>query len=387
MGPWLNETSLILMSGKSRPDRVRMPLRSCSRRVVQPVGGGLPAQERDSENRYGQDDGDHPDRDPARRGQAARRDHDQQRHRGDDHHDEEQDGPQQRLPVRVQRQHAPLSVGELAFHAHSAHRGTEQGFSGRARRHVAGQTPAQPARRQRTCTTSPALTRVVPEPVRTASRLSSTSAAVPASGGPVGSSTRISRPTVTHQRRYSARSPAAPGPAAGPAGARVGGPGPVPVGQAGQRGRQQPLPVQAGRAFQEQRGRTGRRQFGRGEGDVEADPHHDRVVVRLGEDPGDLPVRHQHVVGPFQAGRHAARPQRGRHGDPGEQGQPAPGGRRHGRRAEQHRAGQRSARRAGPGPAEPAPARGCVSATSTSPSAAPARASWSRSALVEPLSR
>ena len=47
--------------------------------------------------------------------------------------------------------------------------------------------------------------------VRRARPVSSTSVAVPASTAPPGSSTRTSRPTVTHQRRYSVRRPAGSG--------------------------------------------------------------------------------------------------------------------------------------------------------------------------------
>ena len=263
----------------------------------------------------------------------------------------------------------------------------------------------------------PAPTIVMPEPVRTASRpVSSTSAAMPVSGGPAGSSTRTLRPTVTHQRRYSVRRAQVPAPAAagaasagGAAGAAGAGdaagaarpgvplmprcrwcrrPRRVPGGELGEHVLQHPSPVQAGRVLQEQRGRRGHRQLRRGERDVEPDADHDRVAVRLGEDPGDLPVPHEHVVRPLQPGGDA-RPgaQRGRDRDPGEQRQPGAGRRRHGHRAEQHRAGQRGPRRARPRPpdARPRPAV-CVSATRTSPSAAPARASCSRSALVEPVS-
>ena len=74
--------------------------------------------------------------------------------------------------------------------------------------------------------------------------------------------------------------------------------------------------------------------------------------------PASLRVAGQHVVGPLEHrvdARH--RPHGGRHRDPGEQRQPAPPRRGHGRGPQQHGEGQRRAGPARPGPAEPAAPR------------------------------
>src|SRR6185436_13657661 len=92
-------------------------------------------------------------------------------------------------------------------------------------------------------------------------------------------------------------------------------------------------------------------------GHVEADADDDRVASRFGQDASQLGVGRQEVVRPFEPGSDAGhlRDRRG-DGHAGEQREPAPAGERY-RRFQQHREGQRGARRRGPGPAHPAAAR------------------------------
>src|SRR6185369_15682796 len=96
------------------------------------------------------------------------------------------------------------------------------------------------------------------------------------------------------------------------------------------------------------------RRFG---GHVEADADDDRVASRFGQDASQLGVGRQEVVRPFEPGSDAGHLRdRRSDGHAGEQREPAPAGEWY-RRFQQHREGQRGARRRGPGPAHPAAAR------------------------------
>ena len=145
---------------------------------------------------------------------------------------------------------------------------------------------------------------------------------------------------------------------AGPALPRV-----VLLAQPGQEREQQRRPVRGvARRQRERGGRRHRQLLGRG-ADVEPDPEHGgragRGVDALDEDPRDLEVPDQHVVGPLHAGVEARVAQRRPHGVPGEQRQPRPLLRSHGR-PEQHGERQRRPRRGLPAAVQPAAAGGLV---------------------------
>src|SRR6185312_7060513 len=182
------------------------------------VGGGAPAQQRDQEPEQQHGHHDHAHRDPGW-GRPPPGGDDHQQYRGGQHHDDEpEDRPEHCFPVRVHHEHTPLAVGELVLPSHSAHRDMEWRSSGSpaAPHPDRMRWPARPRRRtQRRCTTSPAPTSSRPDRVCTASRpVASTSCAMPVSSPPPGSSTRTGWPTVAHQPRYSACSQAASGSAA-----------------------------------------------------------------------------------------------------------------------------------------------------------------------------
>ena len=143
----------------------------------------------------------------------------------------------------------------------------------------------------------------VPESGRTVSRPpASRPVARPVSVAPPGRSTRTSRPTVTQARVYDARrSPAPPCHASYSSRSRARSASSSVV-RSGRRPRQG-----------ERGGRRHRQLLGRG-ADVEPDPEHGRRAGRgvdaLDEDPRDLEVPDQHVVGPLHAGVEARVAQR-----------------------------------------------------------------------------